>query len=366
MKKIAELWESLDQQKVRCHVCAHYCIISPGKRGFCNTRENIDGTLYTLVYGAGIHKGSNDPVEKKPLYHFWPGSTAFSIATIGCNFRCKHCQNWEISQAFPTEDGKKGDFSEEDRKKHHAFNLTELTPEAVVSRADQLEAKSIAYTYNEPTIWFEFVKETSLLAHKKGIQNILVTNGYSSTESNAEFVKFIDATNIDIKGFSNDFYKRIVGIPKLQPVLDTAIYFKQQGVHVEITNLLIPNENDDPKEIKELAIWVRDNLGWDTPLHFSAYFPRYRLDQPPTPPDTLINAWSLAKDLGLHYVYMGNMRSSEGSSTYCYKCGAELIERVGYTTQARNLTSDNHCKKCGEKASIIGACSESLRSYTFL
>ncbi|RLI61525.1 MAG: hypothetical protein DRO88_12945, partial [Promethearchaeia archaeon] len=242
MKKIAELWEPYgdpDEKTVKCNVCAHYCLIKPNKRGFCQTRINLDGTLYTLDYGALISPGSNDPIEKKPLYHFWPGTRAFSIATIGCNFRCMQCQNWEISQSYPSEDGKKALFTQKDQRDFgvRSFLLTEMTPEEVISRVQKSNSTSIAYTYNEPTIWFEFVRDTSLLAHQAGIQNVLVSNGYSSPEANSYFVKFIDAANIDIKSINDSFYKKIVGVPSVKSVLDTCIYFKNHGVHLEITNL---------------------------------------------------------------------------------------------------------------------------------
>ncbi len=198
-----------DGQKVKCLVCAHYCIISPGKRGFCRTRENNDGTLYTLVYGSSIRsRGSNDPVEKKPLYHFYPGSNAYSIATIGCNFHCQFCQNWDISQSCPDGDGERGEFVGKDKEMGGPFSLFEITPEQVVQWAQAEGSTSIAYTYNEPTLWFEFVRDTAVLAHEAGLKNILVSNGYSSPESNAEFVKCIDANNIDFKAFDDDFYKR--------------------------------------------------------------------------------------------------------------------------------------------------------------
>jgi pyruvate formate lyase activating enzyme len=357
MRKIAELWEKVEpeiEKKVKCKVCAHYCVIPPGKRGFCRTRENIDGQLYTLVYGAAIHGGSNDPVEKKPLYHFYPGSTTFSIATIGCNFRCKHCQNWDISQAFPDKDGVGAEFSAQDAENASTLRLSSLTPEEVVNRAKRMHSKSISYTYNEPTIWFEFVKDCARLAHEAGLKNILVTNGFSSPESNQEFVRFIDAANVDIKAFTDRFYQKVVGVPSFQPVLETCKFFKQHGVHIEITNLIIPNENDDLDEIKNLVLWVRDNLGKDTPLHFSAYYPRYRMRQPPTSGNILTQAWKLAIDNGLEFVYMGNVRSDEGSHTKCPHCHSVLIERFGYQVKNLGINPERKCKKCGESIPVIG------------
>ncbi len=359
MKKLAELWEKIDtdeKKKVKCKICSHYCIISPGKRGFCNTRENIGGILYTLVYGSCISKGSIDPIEKKPLYHFWPSSEVYSIATIGCNFRCKHCQNWEISQSYPDLNGSIAEFSVKDKTKFgiQKFNLIEMSPSEIVTRAKYFGSKSIAYTYNEPGIWFEFVKDTGILAKQEGIKNILVTNGYTSKESNSEYIKFIDAVNIDFKAFSNEFYKKIVGISNFQPILDTAEFFKKNNIHVEITNLIIPNENDDLSEIKEMIQWIKFHLGVNTPLHFSAYRPMYRLNQPSTGHNILMDAYNLAKQVGLNNVYIGNMMMEQGSHTMCPNCNAIVIERHGYNIISKNLSKDNRCKKCGTKISIIG------------
>jgi pyruvate formate lyase activating enzyme len=357
MKKLAELWEPYgdpEQKKARCLVCSHYCIISPGKRGWCRIRENNDGELYLLVYGMAINRGSNDPVEKKPLYHFYPGSNAYSIATIGCNFHCQFCQNWEISQSCPDGDGKKGDFTGKDADIGSPVPLVNITPEEVIKRAKAAGSTSIAYTYTEPTIWFEFVRDTALLAHDAGLKNILVSNGYSSPESNAEFVKFIDANNIDFKAFNDDFYKRLTGVPSMQPILDTAVFQKQNGVHIEITNLIIPEENDNLEEIRSMVKWIIENLGPDTPLHFSAYHPDYRLNRPATPTKILLEAWNIAKEEGLYFAYMGNVRGDDGSDTLCRNCGVILIERHGYAIKNKNLTEDSKCKKCGSDSYIIG------------
>jgi pyruvate formate lyase activating enzyme len=356
MRKEARLWEKISDEtkKVKCNVCSHYCVISPGKRGICHTRENVDGILYTLIYGSAIHRGSVDPIEKKPLYHFWPGSYAYSIATIGCNFKCKHCQNWEISQAIPDNNGQKAEFSTEDQSRARPFTLTELTPDAVVKLALKTGSKSIAYTYNEPTIWFEFMEDCAKLAKQKGIKNILVTNGYSSPEANQRFIQYIDAANIDIKAFTNEFYKRIVGIPSLQPVLDTAKFFKDNDLHVEITNLIIPNENDNLEDIGKMIDWIGENLGSETPLHFSAYRPEYRLSQPRTPSKILMDAWKLAKNRGMYNVFVGNVLVHEGNNSFCSNCGETLVERQGYCIKNRNLTKTESCKNCEQISSIIG------------
>ncbi len=368
MRKKADLWEELEGKKVRCHVCAHHCVIQEGKRGICRTRENEDGVLYTLIYQSLSSIGSTDPIEKKPLYHFWPGTNAYSIATAGCNFRCKYCQNWQISQCIPDKNGKTADFQEEDKNELGArtFNLKDVPAEEVVKRAKASKCHSIAYTYNEPTIWYEYVRDCSKIAHEEGIKNVLVTNGYSSEQANKEYVKFIDAANVDVKAFNNDFYKKLVGVPSFKPVLKTCEYFKEHDVHVEITNLIIPDENDDLDEIRDLAKWVHDELGPDTPLHFSAYGPRYKLKNPRTSPGILKDAYDVAKDEGLYYVFLGNMGSEKGSNTYCHSCGELLIKRTGYNTKNVHLDEDQKCKNCGEKAFIQGKFLQSSRSFPFL
>lgn len=368
MKRIAELWELVEEHgkgTVQCHVCAHHCKITPNSLGFCRTRKNISGELFTLIYGSTISKGSVDPIEKKPLYHFYPNSNAFSIATIGCNLWCKHCQNWHISKSYPDVNGKVAQFTEKDKRDLHArdFYLTNLTPNQVIKYCLHSNSKVIAYTYNEPLIWYEFVKDTALLAKKENIKNVLVTGGYSSKQANMEYIKFIDAVNIDIKGFSNEFYKKYVGIADFKPILDTAEFFKKNKVHVEITNLLIPNENDDEDEINNLARWVFENLGEDTPLHFSAYHPDYRTTQPRTPSKTLMKARKIALNIGLKYVFLGNISSSNGSSTFCPNCNVEIINRKGYNIDNINLTDQNTCAKCNTKLSIVGTFSSSKRRY---
>lgn len=368
MKKEAELWEivgSSDNQVVQCHVCAHHCVIKPNELGTCKTRKNIDGILYSLIYGSLISSGTVDPIEKKPLYHFYPNASAFSIATIGCNLKCKHCQNWQISKSFPDINGKIAQFCEEDKRELHAhnFNLTELSSEQVVERAKRVRSKIIAYTYNEPLIWYEFVKKTALLAKEEGMKNVLVTGGYSSSQANKEYVKFIDAANIDFKGFTNEFYQKFVGVPNFKPILETAEFFKTHGIHIEITNLIIPNENDNLADIQRMTEWISTHLGNETPLHFSAYHPEYRTNEPSTSPKTLEKAWEIAKKVGLKYVYIGNVLSSKGNSTLCPNCGVEVIHRRGYHIENINLTDQNTCAKCGKKVAIKGNFSNSSRSF---
>ena len=357
MKYKAKLWDKLDNNKAKCHVCANECVIMPGKVGICRTRKNIDGEVFSLIYGSLISSGSLDPIEKKPLYNFWPGATAYSIASIGCSFRCQNCQNWSISQANPTDDGKNGYFDFEEAKDRR-ISLVEMTPEQLVKRVIKSGAKSLAYTYNEPLIWHEWILDTAKLLKKEDIKTILVTNGYSTPEASEELIEIgIDAANIDIKAMSDEFYKKMCGVKSVQPVLDTAKKFKINGVHVEITNLIIPEWNDSRDDIKKLCDWVVDNLGKDTPTHFSAYHPDFKMPSTKrTPYETLDMAYKIAKDSGLFFPYIGNINYEKGSNTNCPNCGHLLLGRRGYSFTAINVTDDNKCPNCAYelKDDIIG------------
>ena len=347
MRIKARLWDSLDNNKVKCHVCANECVIIPGKVGICRTRKNIDGYLYSLIYGSHISQGSLDPIEKKPLYNFWPGHIAYSIASIGCSFRCLNCQNWSISQACPTENGKNGFYELEDFK-DRKMSLYEMTPDELIKKVVRSEAKTLAYTYNEPLIWHEWIIDTSKLLHKEGIETILVTNGFSTPEASKELIQAgIGAANIDIKGMTDDFYKKICGANSVQPVLNTAINFKENGIHIEITNLLIPDLNDSKEDIKKLCDWILNNLGEDTPLHFSAYHPDFKIpSRKRTPYETLDLAYNIAKDTGLYFPYVGNIRHDEGSNTLCPNCKEILIKREGYRITNKNITKEKKCQNC--------------------
>jgi len=354
MKKEAVLYEKLSDKKVKCNVCARRCIINDGKRGNCGTRKNENGILYTLVYGSLISRGSIDPVEKKPLYNYWPGHGIYSIATVGCNFHCKHCQNWEISQTYPNENGTIA-ICEEGGWRGQNFPLVELMPEDIIRLIKKSGSNLLAFTYNEPLIWHEYVIDLATLAKEEGIKSVLVTNGYSTPEASAELVKVIDAANIDIKAFNDEFYKKIVTVPNFQPVLDTSIYWKRNGMHIEITNLIIPNENDNFEEIRNMCKWINKNLGELTPLHFSAYHPDYKLQEyNPTPVSTLEQAYDIAKEEGLKYVYIGNVSSSKGNDSFCPKCGELLIKRYGWSIEKINLTKDNKCPNCNAETGIQG------------
>ncbi|MGM0470010.1 MAG: AmmeMemoRadiSam system radical SAM enzyme [Promethearchaeati archaeon] len=357
MKVKARLWEKLEDEKVKCHVCANECIINPGKVGICRTRKNIDGDLYTLIYGSMISQGSLDPIEKKPLYNFWPGHTAYSIASIGCSFRCLNCQNWSISQATPSENGDKGSYDFEDYK-NREMSLVEMTPKELVKKVKKSGAKTLAYTYNEPLIWHEWIIDTARLLHEEDIKTILVTNGFSTPEAREELIEVgIGAANVDIKGMTDQFYKKICGVKSVQPVLDTAKKFKEGGIHVEVTNLIIPDLNDDEEDIRSLCEWVVENLGKDTPTHFSAYHPDYKMpSQDRTPLKTLNLAYKTAKESGLNFPYIGNLRHEKGANSYCPNCGQLIIKRDGYRFSEINITEDKKCSNCGYnlKNDIIG------------
>ena len=347
MKVKARLQESIDDKKVKCHVCANECTILPGKVGICRTRKNFDGELYSLIYGSLISSGSLDPIEKKPLYNFWPGATAYSIASIGCSFRCQNCQNWSISQASPTDNGKSGFFDMEEYK-GQGMSLVELTIEQLVKRVIKSGAKTLAYTYNEPLIWHEWILDTAKILKEKGIKTILVTNGYSTPEASQELIDVgINAANIDIKAMSDDFYKQICGVKSVQPVLDTAKRFKSNGVHVEITNLIIPDLNDKEEDINKLCEWLVENLGKDTPIHFSAYHPDFKMpSMKRTSYETLDMAYNIAKNVGLYFPYVGNIAHEKGGNTYCPNCNHLLLERRGYSFKKINITDKNKCSNC--------------------
>ncbi|MFW9895359.1 MAG: AmmeMemoRadiSam system radical SAM enzyme [Candidatus Thorarchaeota archaeon] len=357
MKVKARLFEKLSDNKVQCHVCANECVILPEKIGICRTRKNLGGELYTLIYGSMISSGSLDPIEKKPLYNFWPGATAYSIASIGCSFKCQNCQNWSISQANPTDSGKNG-FYDLEGYQDRRMSLVEMKPEELVKKVVRSGAKTLAYTYNEPLIWHEWILDTTRLLKKEDIKTILVTNGYSTAEASKELIEVgIDAANIDIKAMSDDFYKKICGVKSVQPVLDTAKRFKDNGIHVEITNLVIPDLNDSQEEIQKLCKWIVENLGPNTPTHFSAYHPDFKMpSMKRTPFETLDMAYNIAVEAGLHFPYVGNISHKEGGNTYCPNCHHLLIERRGYSFKRIDVTKDHKCPNCAYNLSneIIG------------
>jgi len=324
-------WRRLEGQDVICDLCPQHCELSPGERGRCKVRWNDRGTLRTLVYGRLV-SANVDPIEKKPVFHLLPGTGAFSIATAGCSLGCIHCQNWGISQAYP-------------EKLRHM----KASPEEVVAAALRYRCRSIAYTYNEPSVFYEFMLETAKLAREKGIKNIWVTCGYLNPEPLREFAGYLDAANVDLKGFSEKFYQEYCA-GSLAPVLQTLRILREEGVFFEITNLLIPGANDDEEMIREMCRWIVSELGPDVPLHFSRYRPAYRLNRPRTPLSTLRLAARIAREEGLRYVYLGNAEPGKGETTFCpnEKCGRELIVRHGYIV-LRNSLRDGRCPDCGAK-----------------
>ncbi len=336
--KEAMLYIKLSDGRVHCNLCAHRCVIAGGKRGVCQVRENRDGTLYTLVYGRTIAQHV-DPVEKKPLLHFYPGSTAYSIATPGCNFRCQWCQNADISQMV--------------RERHLPLPMLgeEASPEEIVVAAQRAGCRSIAYTYTEPTIFFEYAYDTCRLAHDAGLANIYVTNGYMTEEMLEAFHPYLDAANVDLKAFRDETYRKYVGA-RLQPVLDSLKVMKRLGVWMEVTTLVIPGINDDPAELEDAARFVAEELGTETPWHISRFHPAYEMrDVPPTPTSTLQRAREIGLEAGLRYIYVGNVRDEE--STYCHECGRLLIGRSGFCVM-ENFVRDGRCPECGAPVAGVG------------
>ncbi len=319
-----------DPEHVRCLLCRHNCLISNGHRGICKVRENRGGILYSLNYGRLISENI-DPIEKKPLFHLLPGSLSYSIATVGCNFHCKHCQNFEISQ-YPQRHG--GDIPGARR-----------TPEEVVEAAQRSNCHSISYTYVEPTIFYEFAFDTAKLARAAGLKNIFVSNGYTGPEATRELAPYLDANNIDLKGFTDKFYKEVCGA-KLQPVLDTIRLMKELGVWVEVTTLIIPGWNDSEGELRDIARFIK-SLSADIPWHVTRFWPTYMMtDRPSTPHHTLVRAREIGLAEGLRYVYVGNIPGDTGENTLCPTCGKLVIERAGFTVKQQHMTggSCNHCK----------------------
>lgn len=325
----AMYYKKLPANRVVCRLCPRMCVLSPGQRGACKVRVNLGGRLRTLVYGRAVAVHI-DPIEKKPIFHLLPGSGSFSIATAGCNLGCVFCQNWEISQAFPEN-----------------VRFQKLTPEQIVEKALKSGCRSIAYTYSEPTIFYEYMLDTAKLAREKGLKNIWVTSGYINPAPLRELCKYLDAANVDLKGFSDEFYVEYVS-GRLAPVLETLKILKEEGVWFEITNLVIPGVNDDPALVRKMCEWIRDNLGTDYPLHFSRFFPKYKLlTKPATPVKTLENLKNIAEETGIKFVYLGNIPGRPSENTYCPGCGKLLIERRGYVVRQNNI-SDGKCEFCGE------------------
>ncbi|WAC04070.1 MAG: AmmeMemoRadiSam system radical SAM enzyme [Methanoregula sp.] len=327
-------YQKQENDTVSCSLCSHRCTIKEGGHGICGVRINRKGTLYASTY-AKISAEAIDPIEKKPLFHFLPGTRSYSLGSIGCNFHCRHCQNWHISRAEPDTE-----------------MLRALPPEEGVARAVGSRSASISWTYNEPTIWYEYTLDMGTLARAKGLGTVYVTNGYITEEAMRELAPMLCAFRVDIKAFSDDFYRKVCGA-RLQPVLDSAALARELGMHVETVTLVIPGLNDSMEEQSALIAWVIDHLGPATPMHFSAFHPDYKMtDRGATPVATLEKIYNKAKALGLRFPYLGNVFSSPYENTYCPSCGATLIERQGFSGSIREL--DGHqCRNCGETIEIV-------------
>ncbi|MBN1897243.1 MAG: AmmeMemoRadiSam system radical SAM enzyme [Spirochaetes bacterium] len=326
--KQALFYETVDDKNVKCVLCPHCCIISPGKSGICGVRKNIDKKLIATTYGLASAVAV-DPIEKKPLYHFYPSEQALSFGTIGCNFKCPYCQNWHISQNLEA--------------------MTEyISPQQAVRIALEKNIRILSYTYSEPLIWYEWVRDTSQLAVKHGLKNTLVTNGYINKEPLEELVPFIHAANIDVKAFNDKFYNKLCG-GKLEPVKRN-VEFLFDKIHIELTMLVIPGWNDKEEEIRSFARWVA-SLSRDIPVHFSRYFPQHNFKVPATPVETLEQCYKIARE-DLHYVFIGNARIEGTDDTFCPHCRNLLLKRSGYFVQSVGLNRDR-CAKCKNKVSII-------------
>ncbi|MBP9012323.1 MAG: AmmeMemoRadiSam system radical SAM enzyme [Smithella sp.] len=325
----ALLYEKLDGGKVHCNLCAHRCRINPGRSGICGVRENREGVLYSLVYGTLIAENL-DPIEKKPFFHVYPASQSYSIATVGCNFRCDFCQNHDISQMPAATRMIAGE---------------DFLPREIVTKAKQSRARTIAYTYTEPTVYFELALDTATIAVENGLQNVFVTNGFMTVETIEKIAPYLTAANVDLKSFRDEFYNKYCGA-RLNPVLESLQTMKKKGIWVEITTLLIPGLNDSDEELKDIARFIA-GLGRETPWHISRFHPQYKMrNRPVTPLDALHRVVQIGRETGLKYVYSGNVPGDDGENTRCFHCGKLLIERYGFRVGSMNLQGKK-CSHCG-------------------
>ncbi|MFQ6124186.1 MAG: AmmeMemoRadiSam system radical SAM enzyme [Candidatus Heimdallarchaeota archaeon] len=345
--KVANFWVKKSDNSARCLLCPRVCTIAYGQKGWCGVREYRDRALIALTYGK-VSSAGPDPIEKKPLYHFYPGSCVYSIGGVGCNLGCLHCQNWSISRATPEN-----------------YPLRDMTPEKIVELTMKFGCNSWAATYNEPIIWAEYVCDIGQLAARNNIKTVLVTNGYITPKALQEIIPYIDAANIDIKG-GEEFYKEVCLASSVKPVLKATKIMKNHGIHVEITNLIIPGKNDSEEQLEELIDWIIVNLGPETPTHFSRFSPHYKMRKLPlTPVETLEKAYYLAKEKGLHYVYLGNVPGHHGNHTYCPNCGIRLIARFGFDIHEYKITSENRCPDCGTPILMRGNYSKKTERSRF-
>lgn len=327
--KTARFFKKEEDNKIQCHLCPHNCKIDIDKRGICRVRKNTGNELVSENYGK-VCSIRFDPIEKKPLYHYFPGKIILSVGSIGCNLRCKFCQNFEISQSTVDD---------------YPF-ISEYTPREIVEIAlKEANNFGISYTYNEPIVWYEFMYDIAKLAQTENLKNVMVTNGFINREPLEELCRFMDAFSVDLKAFTDRFYKQLTS-SSLEPVLETLKYLKSQHKHIEITNLVIPEENDDEDIFLKMVKWIASEIGINTVLHLSRYYPTYKLDRPSTPLSTLLKFLDIAQQ-HLNYVFIGNMRTEKGQNTYCRKCGELVIGRHGYSTIRKGLDEQGDCVKCG-------------------
>ncbi|NPV14107.1 AmmeMemoRadiSam system radical SAM enzyme [candidate division WOR-3 bacterium] len=323
----ARYYRKLENKMVQCELCPRRCVIAPGKRGFCRVRENRNGTLYSLVYGKPCSI-NREPIEKAPFFHFLPGALRLTLATVGCNQRCKYCQNWEISQATP-----------------EAVPYQEMTPKQVVALAEKLNLPIICFTYTEPVVFFEYMIDIARLARARGIKTAVVSGGYINPEPLRELCSAVDAIKIDLKGFTPEFYRTVCG-STLEPVLTAIKTVAQTSCHLELVNLVVPGFNDDTTTIRQMCNWIKENCGDTIPLHFTQFHPDYQLQNAPvTPVKTLEKAIAIARQTGLKYVYIGNVPGHQDENTFCPKCGNLLIRRQGYTVLENSIVNGK-CKFC--------------------
>ena len=324
----ARFWEALPNRKIQCQLCPRECTVGDGQRGYCGVRENLDGVFYTLVHSR-VCAAHVDPIEKKPLFHYLPGTTAFSIATAGCNVNCKFCQNWEISQSRPEQ-----------------VSAQMLTPQQAARIALQSRCPTIAFTYTEPVVFAEYLMDTADAAHAAGVRCIVVSNGYMNHDALVQAYGKMDAVKIDLKAFSESFYKNVVKA-QLKPVLDSLVTLRRLDQWTEIVYLVVPTLNDGDEELRSLAAWIKSNLGPDVPLHFTQFHPDCQMKElPRTPMETLERAKAIADAEGLHFVYIGNVPGHPAQNTYCPGCGMLLVERTGFTAGKNLIRADATCPAC--------------------
>lgn len=347
IKREAMLYEILQGNRVKCNLCARRCVISDGGMGFCGVRKNEGGKLYALNYAMAC-AANVDPIGKKPLSHFHPGALVMSIATVGCNFRCQFCDNWSISQ-------------EKD------IIGRSFPPEDVVKATIENGCHGISYTYTEPTIFFEYAYDTAVLAHERGLFNTFVTNGYMTPEAIETIAPYLDAATVDFKGGGDpEFYRKFSMVPSVEPIFEALKEMKRRNIHIEVTNLVVPKIGDSIERIRELASWIKENLSEDTPLHLLRFHPDYKLtDIPSTEIKTLEKAYEAAKEVGLNYIYLGNVPGHKYENTYCPSCQELVIKRYGFDIIRWNLTADMRCPKCGKQIAIKGKFHRSGLTFPF-